>query len=425
MANLNTEIKTVIGNLLLRADELSKRVLTAYDPLAKKAANLKALNGFNLDMLEPCCTLLGIELADPEGNKIYTKESLVNRLMLGINALLPSQCSECSEHYTFEFDSDSQPLFTCHMCFQVSHDCSAIKEKHQVLSEASIALLSGHVWLCGNCLKSSNPVKLRKSKSRHNSITTTDAALSRIRDELQSQQPGTSSPNVMSPLHLNNDTSDSHLPQNEQQTPLEPEHLRRRLLSISHEQVCSKYKLGKCPHGLRGNKLVNGKTCDFEHPKRCFKFCSFGTTKNGCKSGANCAYYHPTLCKHSLNRRVCTNKECTFVHLKGTKRVEPSTDNVSSNVLSNVKPSKMTTSVQNPSEDHFLELKRLVSEMQSNFSQEISSIKASLLQVQIHAPINSLYHPHHPPLMNPIPAPQYHQAPPPVQGMTYIPHSSF
>ena len=54
MANLSTEIKTIIGNLLLRADELSKRVLTAYDPSAKRSSYLKALSGFNLDLLEPC-----------------------------------------------------------------------------------------------------------------------------------------------------------------------------------------------------------------------------------------------------------------------------------------------------------------------------------------------------------------------------------
>ena len=142
MANLSTEIKTIVGNLLLRADELSKRVLTAYDPSAKRSSNLKALSGFNLDLLEPCATFLGIALAESDSNKIYTKESLINRLMLGLHALLPSQCSECSECYATEFDSESDSLFTCHMCFQVSHNCAAIREKHQGLSEASIALFS-------------------------------------------------------------------------------------------------------------------------------------------------------------------------------------------------------------------------------------------------------------------------------------------
>ena len=131
--------------MLLRADELSKRVLTAYDPSAKRSSNLKALSGFNLDLLEaePCATFLGIALAESDSNKIYTKESLINRLMLGLHPLLPSQCSECSECYATEFDSDSDPLFTCHMCFQVSHNCTAIREKHQGLLRHLLLFLFG------------------------------------------------------------------------------------------------------------------------------------------------------------------------------------------------------------------------------------------------------------------------------------------
>ena len=182
---------------------------------------------------------MGIALADPDSNKIYTKESLINRLMLGINALLPSQCSECSEHYSVEFDTESESLFTCHMCFQVSHDCSAIKEKYQTLSEASIALLSGHVWLCSDCMISSNPVKPRKFKSRHNSITRTDAALARIRDELQSQQINLSSPTVLSPLDPGN--SGSQIPDSDQEAPPDTDQLRRSLFSESRQQICSKY----------------------------------------------------------------------------------------------------------------------------------------------------------------------------------------
>ena len=419
MANLSTEIKTIIGNLLLRADELSKRVLTAYDPSAKRPSNLKALHGFNLDLLEPCATFLGIALAESDSNKIYTKESLINRIMLGINALLPSQCSECSECYATEFDSESDPLFTCHMCFQVSHNCAAIKEKHQGLSEASIALLSGHVWLCSDCIKSSNPVKPRKSKSRHNSLTKPDQALSQIREELQSQQLTIPSPTVLSPLQPS-----AH----DQETPLLDlaNDVHQRLPEVSQGQICSKYKQGKCLHGIRGNKSVNGKKCKFYHPKRCFKYCSFGATKDGCKSGANCEYFHPTICKHSLSRRVCTYKDCTFVHLKGTKRAEPTQANLLGSSNPQKKPDRSVKGgSSDSSEEHFLELKRLVSEMTSNFNQEISNIKASLLHVQIHASKNAHFQPHPLPLMNQFPSTQYHQMPPPVQGMPYIPQSSF
>ena len=54
------KIKTAVGLLLARADELTKRVLTAFDPSAKRPAIMKALNSFNLDILEPCANFLGI-----------------------------------------------------------------------------------------------------------------------------------------------------------------------------------------------------------------------------------------------------------------------------------------------------------------------------------------------------------------------------
>ena len=196
-------------------------------------------------------TFLGIALAESDRKKIYTKESLINCLMLGLHALLPSQCSECSECYATEFDSESDSMFTWHMCFQVSHNYAAIREKHQGLSEASIAILSGHVWLCSDCIKFSNPVKPRKSKSRHNSLTKPDEALSQIRDELQSQQLTIPSPTVLSPIQPS-----AH----EQETPLDlANNVHQRLLETSQGLICSKYKHGKCLYGICGGKSVNGK----------------------------------------------------------------------------------------------------------------------------------------------------------------------
>ena len=278
--------------------------------------------------------------------------------MLGLHALLPSQCSECSECYATEFDSESDSLFTCHMCFQVSHNYAAIREKHQGLSEASIAILSGHVWLCSDCIKSSNPVKPRKSKSRHNSLTKPDEALSQIRDELQSQQLTIPSPTVLSPLQPS-----AH----EQETPLDlANNVHQRLLETSQGLlICSKYKQCKCFYGICGGKSVNGKKSEFDHPKRYIKYCSFGVTRNGCKSRANCKYFHPTIGKHSLSRRVCTNKDCTFVHLKGTKRTEPTSANLPGSSNPQKKPDRSVKGgSSDSSEEHFLELKRLISDIE-------------------------------------------------------------
>ena len=381
-----TNIKTAVGLLLMRADELTKRVLTAFDPSAKRSANIKALNSFNLDILEPCANFLGINLSDSEENKLFTKESLINRIILGIRALLPSQCSDCNQQYTVVLDSEVPPVFTCHMCYQGSHDCDTIKSLHSALGSTSTKLLSGHVWLCSECHGSSIPVKLRKSKSRHNSVSRNDT-LSRIRDELQNLEVESTANEPPGPVVT---TEPNALVNSELQSELSI-----RVRSLTKVNICQKYKSGKCPNGVRGNKLVNGSKCEKEHPKRCFKYCRYGDKhRHGCKEESSCEYFHPSLCKFSVQKRICTNKDCTFVHLKGTRRNESNPDQTrkysreNDHTLANKKSRtiQVAKNGQGLSEkecssipDHFLELKGLVQSMQANFFQEISAIKASLL----------------------------------------------
>ncbi|KAL5270549.1 hypothetical protein ACHWQZ_G001303 [Mnemiopsis leidyi] len=160
-----------IGNLLLRAgsNEIVKRVISVFDHTASRSANISAFKSLNLDMLEPCAEFLNIKLADADHNKLFTKEMLISRIVLEIRALLPAECSECNQTYVSEFDSEHKPLFNCHMCYRGSHSCSATTNLHDALSGASLALLSGHVWLCKACRESSDPYKPRKTRARHDS----------------------------------------------------------------------------------------------------------------------------------------------------------------------------------------------------------------------------------------------------------------
>ena len=87
-----------------------------------------------------------------------------------------------------------------------------------------------------------------------------------------------------------------------------------------NKPVCSKLKQGKCPHGISGHKEVDGKICEYSHPKFCKKFTRNGFAgRYGCKG---CTNFHPTLCRNSVKYRKCLNQKCTFVHLKGTQRKE-------------------------------------------------------------------------------------------------------
>ena len=384
---METAIKTAIGSLLLQADsnELAKRVLAAFDPFAKRTANFKALSQFNLDMLEPCAEFLSIDLADHDSNKLFTKESLIYRIMYGISALLPTNCNDCNEVYVVELDVEEPPLFHCYTCFQGSHNCDSVKTLHNALSTASISLLSGHVWMCGDCKASHNPVKSRKSKTRHNSLTKPDPALSRIKKELKGQtspSPAHQSPGNQSVAETEvEETNQSNSSPNEEFQAELQEKLEK---AAKDQHVCQQYKKGKCPHGLKGNRLVNGKQCEYNHPRYCLKFCRFGNqNERGCKNGASCPFLHPVLCKFSVKKRHCTNRECKFIHLKGTKRPRKEAGNTSAKEKRpNPEPRKQgqsRNSTGNDSQDHFLQLRGLVETMQTNFLREIADIRSGLV----------------------------------------------
>ena len=172
---MSQEKELAIGNLLVCAgsNEIVKRVISLFDHTASRTANISALKSLNLDLLEPCAEFLNIELADAESQKLYTKDTLISRIVLEIRALLPADCSECNQTYATEFDSEHKPLFNCHMCYRGSHSCVAVTSLHDALSGASLALLSGHVWLCKVCKEASVPYKPRKSRTHHDSFKST------------------------------------------------------------------------------------------------------------------------------------------------------------------------------------------------------------------------------------------------------------
>ena len=417
--NIETCTRTAIGELLLKADsnQLVKRVFTAFDPIASKTAQIKALSSFKLEFLEATADFLDIELSDSDDNKIFTKDTLQSRILLGIKAYLPATCSECSHVYRNTFEAEEQPPLHCYMCFQGSHDCSALKDKVDAIRENNILLSTGTVWLCYDCHKNSNPIVPRKSKFRHNS---TSSSVLATNSRAPSPQPVIEGQPAVEEVDRSTD-------------------------------ICGQYKTGKCPHGLRGNKLISGSKCSMAHPKRCIKFCRNGKSgKFGCNKGINCTYYHPVLCKYSVQKRVCTNKECTFVHLKGTKREliqisqgEAATRSTSEQgrVRTFSQRSHVTNAYDdkkssNPkvNSDHFLELKNIVQLMNNNLvqqQQEISSLRSSVVQVHQF----QMQFPSHPPPLTAQNNPMSHLYQPnlvqnhPIQHMvpptmTFIPQSS-
>lgn len=87
--------------------------------------------------------------------------------------------------------------------------------------------------------------------------------------------------------------------------------------------VCEEYKHGSCVHGLKGTREIDGKVCDFKHPKKCLAYCKFGNDYyKGCNT-VNCKFFHPIICRNSMKSKVCIIDNCTYSHLVGTRRKAP------------------------------------------------------------------------------------------------------
>lgn len=80
-------------------------------------------------------------------------------------------------------------------------------------------------------------------------------------------------------------------------------------------RICRFYRTRTCRYG------ISGKGCLFSHPRPCARFMKHGMDRRiGCTKGRYCKDYHPIICRESLFRRFCDNRECKYTHLKGTRK---------------------------------------------------------------------------------------------------------
>ena len=182
---------------------------------------------------------------------------------------------------------ETKPAIQCNLCQKWCHSsCTDLTEE-----EFNGLKISGEKswWFCGTCIPTIN--KFIAMTENQNLVVT---------------------PTNHTPSSTQCDTS---------KVPANPITLSTGFTGAEEREICPKFRRGKCPHGLSGRTEVSGKLCEYEHPKRCRKFCSYGSrSRFGCSKGKNCEYFHPILCKYSVQQGICTNLDCTFTHLKNTKR---------------------------------------------------------------------------------------------------------
>ena len=276
-----------LGELLTSADATCRPILSAYSGSSNHAKNVSTISSskFSADSLELCANFLGLKTRDGENGKIYSnKPTLADRIILKIESYFETDCLDCSQKYRIKL-GETPPL-TCFLCFQGSHNC----EKFTSYSTPNSQPL-GNKWICSGCYKKNDLVTPNRARKRTTSghsvgFVNNSAGDKDKKDETVSGED-------------NNDESDDS----------------------SENPICKLYVKNSCPHGITGKKEVNGKMCEEHHPKRCFRYVKEGPkSKRGCNKGKKCEYFHPVLCKYSVKNRRCTNKECSFVHLRGTKR---------------------------------------------------------------------------------------------------------
>lgn len=69
-----------------------------------------------------------------------------------------------------------------------------------------------------------------------------------------------------------------------------------------------------------------GRTANLATPKPCQKFINHGPRDEwGCRPERDCPGYHQVLCRTSVQKQECLNRDCRFTHIKEAKQQQPAT----------------------------------------------------------------------------------------------------
>ena len=317
--NFDAKVRVIIGDLLMKADPESKLVISAFDPSKDTSVNSSVLGGskFSVSQLDACAKFFSIETSIGEKRIFPNKPTLAKRIILEIWSLFPTACADCTEEYAIKFNSDNPPALRCYLCFQGSHDCDKFRKFAADTSSTAAPVPSGSVWLCNECHILKDPLRPKKI----NQIVPSKPG--------SNNTSGQNSPVISKSSHLNTEELSKKLLEHQHRQAQQQQQQQHRLEDSPVLDVCEKFKVGKCPHGVSGKTLYNGQACNKTHPKRCSKFMKNGSKgRYGCKKGDSCNRYHPSHCKSSLANKCCYKKDCTLVHLVGTKRKKRSAEHV-------------------------------------------------------------------------------------------------
>ena len=221
--------------------------------------------------------------------KNITKADLYNQLIDFVIYSMPSHCLKCDENfspYSPDNSAEDDGEVRCFNCKVPAH------QKCYKMEDVTLHL----VYLCQSCLEEKKETPIREKA---------------VSDSVRPDKPDTGE----------SESENSSDEEDENQWVLKKKKSRKSketpIKRHTKDTICPLLIEGKCPHG------ISGKECDYKHKNICYKYCSFGSQdmhRGGCRFGEDCTYLHPTLCKNSVIMKTCLNENCTYAHLRYTKR---------------------------------------------------------------------------------------------------------
>ena len=435
----------IIAELCASApDDIVKQCLRNYDAV-KSTKELKV--HFNTHCLnkEPISKTLNYLGWYP--SKV-NKSELIDMLLLRVKNFFPDICGFCKQEYCIKIDNVS--LLACSSCGQECHNECLIENFAKLGLETGDYLkllqLPGIHFLCNSCeeqtilnietnkngeqldntptLSNNSPpfINDTKSKSCKQSESTDNIVLSpptpvsesihtRDSDIQQYISPSVIVENAQFPSSNDSDDDEWIVAGNVSKKVHRTDFMKRqsednkksnqRLTSESvttqseadnkekPKNICKFLRKGSCKHGMSGKKDGG---CSFFHPKLCNRFIQHGTRQpRGCNKGNSCKFFHPQMCMNSLRKQECFDQHCRFNHIKGTKRVQQTSENGSKHNIQPPTshqqppppPPRDTTHHQhnNTPNQNFLELVQL---LKSDIDMKIQALSAQLQQMMFH-----------------------------------------
>ena len=472
------EKQLIIGDLLSKADAISKSVISMYRTDVSRNSNVLALGGARNSRgdLLTCAKFLKIPTHGADGREIYSsKPKIADRIVYGINSYFPKKCLKCTTMYSTKF-GDYEPHLKCFLCFQAAH-IACMEEELPCDSPV------GTVWLCHGCytknislqslhsiLDTGPDVVPDHETSINDSSNMSNNTESSIHNTNLSQissnhpQDDILELNEMTmPTTGNKDTAqDSHIPDLSRSanytadvTTSSQDNIQSSSNNdIQHAQhtttyniltpitqtaegydqyvhnpsckintLCRQLEMGKCPHGLSGKTLVNGKACNYLHPRRCYYHCTYGPKSDRrCRYGENCKFFHPRLCQQSVVKHECfLGDECSFTHLKNTRRYPTkSQEQTTYPSYNNQKPRTVSHNFQQNTNESNQPSKGIENYFLSKMGDMVNHLKSELMDeiTKLKKPHTALVPP--PRALNYQPPPSNYLPPP----SNYLPHAN-